>query len=154
MSTKSTVFIVRGEPIPKARPKSALGRDETGVVGIMTRTPGKTKRYEQDVKTAAKAAHKGKELFAGAIAVACEFRMPIPASWPDGKKAAAASGMIQHVSKPDLDNLIKAVCDACNGTIWKDDCVIVDLHPTKAYSYEPCAIVTVEALDGDESGIW
>lgn len=28
----------------------------------------------------------------------------------------------------DIDNLAKAVLDACNGLIWKDDALIVELH--------------------------
>jgi Holliday junction resolvase RusA-like endonuclease len=142
-----TVFIVRGAPTPKARPRSAIGRDSTGVVGIMVRTPGKTKRYEQDVATAAKAAHGSKPLFIGAISVSCEFRMPITESWPEGKRMAAAGGLIHHISKPDKDNLEKAVFDACNGVIWKDDCQIVAGTFSKVYSLEPCAIVTVESLE-------
>jgi Holliday junction resolvase RusA-like endonuclease len=145
---KTITFIVRGTPIPKGRGRASLAgkAGDNQAQGIYVHTPQKTKNYEHNVKSAAKAAYKG-ELITGAISVSCEFRMPIPESWAAGKKAAAAGGMIYHTSKPDRDNLEKAVFDACNGTIWKDDSQVVAGEPTKIYHYEPCAIVTIECLE-------
>ncbi|MFB3079573.1 MAG: RusA family crossover junction endodeoxyribonuclease, partial [Lysobacterales bacterium] len=37
-------------------------------------------------------------------------------------------------TKPDLDNLAKAVLDACNGILWEDDARICDLILRKRYS--------------------
>lgn len=147
----STIFIVRGNPAPKGRARSSLARDSDGIVGIRHRTPDKTRRYEHDVLSAALKAHGNKPMFTGAIQVDTEFRMEIPKSWPAGKKAAAASEIIYHTSKPDKDNLEKAVFDACNGKIWRDDCLIVAGRFRKFYSFEPCAIVTVTALETGDS---
>lgn len=43
------------------------------------------------------------------------FRIPMPASWSEKKKAKFNG--CPHESKPDLDNLIKALLDAC----YKED---------------------------------
>jgi Holliday junction resolvase RusA-like endonuclease len=38
-----------------------------------------------------------------------------------------------HVSRPDLDNLIKAVKDALTGVIWQDDRQVFKIHAEKTY---------------------
>lgn len=48
-----------------------------------------------------------------------------------GFKAKNGSGW--HTKKPDLDNLIKAVCDACNGILWLDDRQIAEISARKIY---------------------
>ena len=57
----------------------------------------------------------------GAVALSAVFLMPIPQSWTKARKDAAVTDRIIHVSKPDLDNLVKALKDALNGVAWKDD---------------------------------
>ena len=50
--------------------------------------------------------------------------------------------------KVDLDNLSKAVLDACNNIIWLDDVQIVDLRITKKVDTEaPGVLVAVWRLD-------
>ena len=39
--------------------------------------------------------------------------------------------------RSDLDNVVKAVQDALNGVIYKDDAQIVSLHATKKYDMSP-----------------
>lgn len=49
--------------------------------------------------------------------------------------------------KPDLDNLTKAVLDACNGIVWKDDGCIVWLELKKLYAVqEPKVLVKVMVI--------
>ena len=36
----------------------------------------------------------------------------------------------------DVDNFVKGLLDCCNGSMWKDDSQIVELHATKAW-HEP-----------------
>lgn len=42
-------------------------------------------------------------------------------------------GPIPHIVKPDNDNSIKAVKDALNGILWRDDCLIWDESVRKFY---------------------
>lgn len=46
-------------------------------------------------------------------------------------KKRSANPRLLHTSKPDADNLCKAVCDALNGIAWKDDSQVCDLRITK-----------------------
>lgn len=39
-----------------------------------------------------------------------------------------------HIIKPDLDNLIKSICDALNGIAYIDDRLIISLVARKEYS--------------------
>ena len=48
---------------------------------------------------------------------------------------------IFHISKPDIDNLVKTIFDAFNNFIWIDDCIVYDLKSTKKLSEkEDCHI--------------
>ena len=48
-----------------------------------------------------------------------------------------------HTSKPDVDNILKAVLDALNGLAWGDDCQIAS------------AKITKRVCSGDEvRGVW
>lgn len=43
-----------------------------------------------------------------------------------------------HIFKPDLDNLIKYICDICsNNVIYQDDCIIASITAKKVYSELP-----------------
>ena len=42
---------------------------------------------------------------------------PVPTSWSRRKREAALTGTIQHIKKPDCDNLLKCV-DALNQVVW------------------------------------
>lgn len=59
-----------------------------------------------------------------ALVVRIEFVMPRPAGCPKRTTPPA-------VKRPDIDKLARAVLDALSGVIWRDDSLIVDLHPTK-----------------------
>lgn len=60
----------------------------------------------------------------GPLAVEIEFVMPRPASCPKRSTPAA-------IKRPDVDKLARAVLDALSSVVWRDDSLIVDLHPTK-----------------------
>jgi len=50
-------------------------------------------------------------------------------------------------TKPDADNVVKAVFDGLNGVLWRDDVLVVDLRVRKRYAATPCVRVEVWALD-------
>ena len=53
------------------------------------------------------------------------------------EKVAALDNEIRPTSRPDTDNYVKGVLDALNGTVVKDDSIIVDLIAQKFYSNIP-----------------
>lgn len=65
-----------------------------------------------------------------------EFRIPMPSSWPEWKKAEHDG--IPHRSTPDLDNLIKAALDA----IYNDDAGIHALCASKVWARDGAIVVT------------
>lgn len=55
---------------------------------------------------------------------------------------------LKHTSKPDLDNLEKAVKDAMKGIVWHDDSQVYKVDKEKLYTGEqqsPRALITVVA---------
>ncbi len=69
------------------------------------------------------------------ISVNLQFTLPRPKSLP--KK------IIHHTKKPDIDNLIKAVLDAMNGIIYKDDSQICELGAIKIYGENLGVIISI-----------
>ena len=139
-------FFVPGAPIGKGRPRAA--RRGAGVVMF---TPAKTAGYEALVAAAASNAMRAEAgpLFTGPLEAVLEMRIPIPASWSKAHKAAALAGTELPTSKPDVDNVAKAVLDACNGVVFRDDSQIVMLVATKAFSDEPGVRVVIRDVQNE-----
>lgn len=138
-------FFVPGAPIGKGRPRAA--RRGAGVVMF---TPEKTAGYEALVAAAASNAMRAEAgpLFTGPLEAVLEMRIPIPASWSKAHKAAALAGTELPTSKPDIDNVAKAILDACNGVVFRDDAQVVMLTATKLFSEMPGVRVVIRECDG------
>lgn len=128
-------FTVPGVPCGKGRPRfvKATGR---------TYTPAKTVSYEASIAEAAADVMDGATPITAPVGVKVQAVFPIPASWPKKKKEAAR----WHTSKPDGDNIAKAIGDALNGVVWKDDSQIARMAISKVYGDVPGLHVFVEAL--------
>lgn len=57
------------------------------------------------------------------------FYLPMPRSWSIKRKQVM--DLSPHIATPDLDNLIKALGDAC----WSQDSHIWDIRATKRWAY-------------------
>lgn len=136
-------FFVPGVPVGKGRPRAA--RRGAGVVMF---TPEKTAGYEALVAAAASNAMRVEAgpLFTGPLEAALEMRIPIPASWSKAHKAAALAGTELPTSKPDIDNMAKAILDACNGVVFRDDAQVVMLTATKQFSETPGVRVVIREV--------
>lgn len=130
-------FTVPGQPVAKGRARvSTYG----GVV--RSYTPEKTRRYENQVASYAAEAMRGKPPMGGPVEVVVAAFMMVPKSWSFKKRLAAIAGQIKPTTKPDLDNIVKAL-DGMNGIVVVDDSQIVKLTATKLYSDIPQLHVTV-----------
>lgn len=49
-----------------------------------------------------------------------------------------------HISRPDIDNLMKFVADSFNGVFWKDDACLSTIIAQKRYSKVPSVVVKIE----------
>ena len=131
-------FIVPGQPQGKGRPR-------VGKVGNHARlfTPQKTVAYEGLVAHAAHAAMAGQPLLEGPVSVLMNIDCQVPASWSQKKQRDALAGRITPTTKPDIDNVIKAVFDGLNGVVWKDDVQVTVLSVSKVYSATPQVMVSL-----------
>ena len=146
-------FFVPGAPVGKGRPRAA--RRGAGVVMF---TPEKTAGYEALVAATAAAALASDALAAhqlldGPLNAVLEMRFPVPASWSKAKRARALAGVEWHTSKPDADNVAKAVLDACNGVVFRDDSQIVMLTATKEFSETPGVRVVIRECANAKWGV-
>lgn len=140
--TGSVFICVPGEPVGKGRPRVAMRGHRPSMY-----TPQKTADYEQQVKAEAEKSMCGSTPFAGPVELKLQVFTGIPKSYPKRKAEAARLGKIAPTKKPDIDNVVKAVCDSLNGVVWVDDVQVVDLHVTKRFGDEPCIIAIVTPLD-------
>ena len=132
---------IPGLPVPKARARS------TAIGGkVRHYTPETTRAYEDLVRMAARAAMAKAPPMEGALSVSIEITMPIPVSWSKRKQTDALAGLVMPTGRPDLDNLIKALTDACNGIVWRDDAQIVRLMAEKRHGEQPGASISVIPL--------
>lgn len=65
---------------------------------------------------------------------------------PKYRRLQALNGEHRPLTKPDIDNVIKVICDALNGIAYKDDTQIIKVTAEKFYSDEPKVIVEIEEL--------
>jgi Holliday junction resolvase RusA-like endonuclease len=135
-------FVVPGVPQGKGRPR-------IGKVGQHARmfTPAKTAAYEGLVAYAAQAAMGTFSApFEGPLGCELNIDCAVPESWSAKKRRMALSGEIFPTTKPDKDNVIKAIYDGCNGVVWRDDVQVVDGVQRKRYSLTPRVRVRVFAV--------
>lgn len=115
-SCKPITFVVPGEPQGKGRARaSKVGRT------IHLYTPSKTVAYEGLIALTAQCVMRGRQLITGPVLIELCICHAVPRSMSKKRKAMALDGQIPCMKKPDTDNVLKAVCDACNGVVWKDD---------------------------------
>ena len=105
-------FNVVGVPRPKQSFKISHGRGYT---------PKLTTEWIQNIEGEAFLAMRGLAPLTEDLVVTIDFYLP------DRRRR-------------DLDNLSKAVLDACNRIVYQDDQQIVELHLTKSYGSKECGI--------------
>ena len=120
---------VPGDPVAKGRPRFT----RTG----HSYTPPKTKQFENLVRLAYTLQQPDRDPAEGPIELTVRVYFAIPTSWSKKKQEAAATEQMKKISKPDLDNCLKAVQDGLNGVAWKDDAQVTDTHSSKRYSKRP-----------------
>lgn len=107
-------------PVPKGRPKFGNGR---------AYTPKKTKDFERALATIV----KGLKIAYGDNGYVSE--KPIELELEVIFKKPQKPKSDYHITRPDLDNVTKGICDALNGVLWKDDSQICRLSVWKTYDY-------------------
>ena len=130
--TASVYFVVTGKPVGKGRPRAST---RGGFVRMYT--DAKTLGYEAAIADEAARAMSGAEPFETPMQMQVSCYYPIPKSWPKKIKQEAIDEERFPNVKPDLDNVVKAILDALNGVVYRDDAQVINLVATKRYSTDP-----------------
>lgn len=117
--------------VPKARPRfTRSGR---------TYTPAKTQAFEKQIALMARRAMADSgvsRVESGAVSVLAYFYYTPPQSWSKKRKLELIKKVVvPKTTKPDIDNLKKAVLDGMNGVVFADDALVSRISAEKAYSY-------------------
>ena len=149
MTHRTVSFFLSGQPVGKQRARFTKSGHAY--------TPSKTVDYEKRVKSAAWQAmlvSTGKVLKPTDRRISLKITafMEIPKSYSISKTLQCQLGIIVP-PRPDVDNIIKAVLDGCNGVIYVDDRQVWRVMGQKQYvdeDQEPCLKVRADWFEGDE----
>ena len=154
-------FWIGGEPVSSARPRAFAIKGKGGKSTARVHKGGgkKLAAWEALVKQAAHAAAtdraspvwgRGLPL---AVTLCFYIRRPLyhyVGNNRDGRPLKPASPQI-HTHTPDIDNLMKAVLDACSSILWHDDRQIGRIECTSLYTNDDtpgCWIRVTNFTDG------
>lgn len=122
-------FFVTGEPKAQPRVKAYIRGSRAGVY-----TPGSANDWKERIRLEALKPSNAKLDQAGPYDVFLTFFMPRPKGHFNSKGVVKDSAPMFPTSKPDVDNLAKAVMDVLKDTgVLAEDAHVVSLLVTKLY---------------------
>lgn len=135
-------YVIPGPAVPQGRPRITTANGYPRVYD-----PQKSSEYKKYVRACVVQQGRPEKLLTGALRVdTVEYRR-IAASLRKAQRVEAARGTIRPITKPDMDNVEKAVWDALTGLVWKDDAQVVDGRRAKFYSDVPRVEIEIEELE-------
>lgn len=103
-------------------------------------TPDSTAAYENLIKLAY--GNRGISVVPVELAVTAYYR--IPKTFSKKKRNEALSGHVRPQTKPDIDNVVKVVCDALNKVAYNDDTQVVKIVAEKYYGETPGIVIEIK----------
>ena len=134
-------FIIEGIPRGQGRPRACIRGRHAGVYKAK-----QDEQNESNIRAQIVAQRQGEpKLEYGALKLSAIFYMPRPKMHYNSKGQVKERYLTDEpTGKPDLDNLLKAVKDACNGVIWWDDSQVTSCHAVKCYAVDrPHTVIEV-----------
>ena len=139
---------VPGEPAGQGRPRAWArmvgGKPRAGVY-----SPKNSDAWRGAARTIMQQqVGAGRNPLAGPLFVRVRFAFALPKS--KHRKRHPIETETAHTSKPDVDNLLKALFDAGTGVLWLDDDQITKLVAEKVYAAQghgPYVTIEVEELE-------
>lgn len=132
---------INEKAIGKARPRFNMLQKRTY-------TPQKTKKYEDMIRNTFQEKYGIKvNSSENEVYVKIDVEYAPPKSLSKKKKQALIDWKMGYTHKPDCDNIAKAVLDALNGVVWKDDKQIVGLLVMKCYGKEDKIHIEIEEIE-------
>ncbi|MGX7200046.1 RusA family crossover junction endodeoxyribonuclease [Enterococcus nangangensis] len=141
-----TMITIPMPPKPQSRPQSTIRR-------------GRILVYEENPMTLYKRRVAGwvyesgvSKIVTGPVALTLRFYIAPPKYLAKVKKRQEAlkNEQIYVDKKPDADNYVKAILDAINGIVYKDDGQVASLSAVKLYSYNPRTEIEVTVLEAEK----
>lgn len=138
-------FVAYGHPQP-AGSKTAMRNRHTGKIVVIDAAK-QSRPWKSHVASVAGAAVlvAGGQLLEGPLSLRVTFYVPRPKGHY-GKRGLRASAPGYPAVRPDVTKLLRAVEDACNGVLWRDDSQIVSQHALKLYGEPARAEISVRLL--------
>jgi Holliday junction resolvase RusA-like endonuclease len=145
-------FQVQGRPQQKGSKRSVYRNRKGGGVNVYQVDANERARpWQQAVAGAARMAmaEAALDLFPGPVMVQLFMSFARPQNhYGTGRNRwtlrAAAPG--EMATTPDIDKLVRTVLDGLSGTVFRDDCQVVELVARKVYDTPEGVDVYVEAL--------
>lgn len=139
-------FIVPGEPV--AQPRHRVRRiGKRSMLYLPSKHP--VHGYKAAIWAAFVAVAGKWKTIAGPVQLSVYCRFEMPKSW--SKKKRSESQGILHGSKPDADNVLKAVEDALTDCgVWNDDAQVASAFISKRWSETPQTEIWIRECDPGE----
>ena len=134
---------IRGEPIPQPRPRVVTIGGRARAISAPSKHP--VNDWKKRIMVALATQFDG-DILDGPVRLDVTFLMPRPKRLMRRKDP---EGEVWHTTRPDADNLVKALKDACSGVIYKDDSQVCELIVRKKHHAKgghPAAMVEVGCL--------
>lgn len=148
-------FTVTGAAVPKDRARYRIVTPKGRKPFVQSYTPKETVAYEEHVKRLARRAWGNAEPSLRPIELQVTIYVEIPASWAKWKREAATRGEILPTGVPDVDNVVKAISDAMNKVVYRDDGQVATIDAVKLYAPEGSAgYVEVGVRENYRCGSW
>ena len=129
---------IDGEPRGKGRPRFTRSGHAY--------TPRETTEYEHKIRVEWLCQFGLTRINTGPVAVEIRAFYKIPAHASTADRERMMYGELVPCKKPDIDNVIKIVLDALNGTAYTDDTQVVMVRASKHYGTEPRVEIEVREL--------
>lgn len=133
------IFEIQGIPIPWQRP----GRNnKTGIIYDAQ------KKQKEQIRWYLMAKYHEMPI-KSPVSVNMTFYMPMPKSSSRPRKRDMLNGVLHHMSKPDVDNLVKFYLDVMTGVIYDDDRQIHKITAQKCYATDPYTMIEIYPTHDD-----
>jgi len=129
-------FIILLPPKAQARHRTRAFTTKKGKLAVQAYDSKET-RLDNEQLWAMLLPHRPPEPLSGALCLEINAYLGIPKSFSKKKAAAALSGTLRPITKPDLDNLAKKLKDRMNKIFYQDDAQVVSLTVRKFYGTPP-----------------
>ena len=133
---------IPGEPVAQGRGRAVrIGN------GVRVIDPAKSRSWKGVAAVFMQQARNAAGVFAPMTG---PLDVSVVATWATLKSASKKNPPVYKVSRPDGDNVLKAVLDAGNGILWADDATCVRLSVEKRYGAVPSVMVNINKI-GDHA---